>query len=88
MWATTAVNAKAGQVQFRVDKPELCMERSVVSSLTQRQAQGNLAVLIDGAGQGCQQPAKVFTSARLLVFNDGSGRARRHAIHRRSSLLI
>ena len=58
-------NAKAGQVQFRVDKAGIIHGTIGRRSFDNDKLQGNLAALIEGAEQGqARPPARVCTCAR------------------------
>jgi len=61
--ATAVKNAKAGQVQFRVDKAGIVHATIGRRSFDSDKLQGNLVALVDACKKPSPPPAKVFTCA-------------------------
>jgi len=75
--ATAVKNAKAGQVQFRVDKAGIVHGAIGLRSFDVEKLQGNLAALVDA-----KATLRSCLAQSGLVINHGCGRSRRHTNHR------
>jgi ribosomal protein L1 len=75
--ATAVKNAKAGQVQFRVDKAGIIHATIGRASFEATALRSNLSALIEALQRPSRQRARASTCARSPVEHDGRRRARR-----------
>ena len=76
--ATAVKNAKAGQVQFRVDKAGIIHGTIGRRSFDTDKLQGNLAALIDALNKAAGHQQRPVPAQGGGVQHHGRGRARRH----------